>query len=192
VGKKSKYEFDENGTVISVSEDAEVEEVEYEFDEDGTVIGIKGETTKEEKVEENPTTVKEEVEVPAIEEPVKEETAPVSAVKNKKESSTFFTIFACIMTGVIVYLATLIGNDAAKVVDPETPSKDSNITSNVVSNTTSNVVSNTNGTSNITSNVVSNTTTTPAATSNTVSNTTAPVATSNTTAPVATSNAVAR
>ena len=86
----------------------------------------------------------------------------------KKTGSIFFTIFACLMTGVIVFLATNIGLKAAKTVDPEpkcpTSNKESNVTSNVESNTTSNVASNV--VSNTTSNVASNTT------SNVTSNTT--------------------
>ncbi len=77
----------------------------------------------------------------------------------KKKGNGLFTLFACVMTGVIVFLATNIGQKASKTVDPDTPKK-SEVTSNVESNNTSNVESNT--TSNVTSNVESN------ATSNTV------------------------
>ena len=65
----------------------------------------------------------------------------VKVVETKKKGNGLFTLFACIMTGVIVFLATNIGQKASKVVDPDTNSgsKESNITSNVESNTTSNV-----------------------------------------------------
>lgn len=88
--------------------------------------------------------------------------------ETKKTSSIFFTIFACLMTGVVVFLATNIGQKASKAVNPdtntqkceETSNKESNVTSNVDSNSNSNVVSNvtSNVTSNTTSNVTSNTT----------------------------------
>ncbi len=78
-------------------------------------------------------------------------------VETKKKGNGLFTLFACIMTGVIVFLATNVGQKASKVVDPDTNggSKESNVTSNVESNTTSNVESNV--TSNVTSNVVDTT-----------------------------------
>ena len=76
-------------------------------------------------------------------------------VETKKKGNGLFTLFACIMTGIIVFLATNIGQKASKTVDPDTPKKNE-VTSNVESNTTSNVESNV--TSNATSNVVSNTT----------------------------------
>ena len=74
-------------------------------------------------------------------------------VEPKKKGNVLFTLFACVMTGVIVFLATNIGQKASKTVDPDTPKK-SEVTSNVESNTTSNT------TSNVTSNVTSNTTVT--------------------------------
>ena len=87
---------------------------------------------------------------------------------SNKTNNIFFTIFACLMTGVIVFLATNIGQKASKTVDPETNTKkceetsniESNVTSNVDSNSNSNIISNvtSNVTSNITSNVTSNTT----------------------------------
>ena len=87
-------------------------------------------------------------------------------VETKKKGNGLFTLFACVMTGIIVFLATNIGQKASKTVDPDTPSKntssnvtsniESNITSNVESNVTSNVLSNSNVVSNTTSNVVSN------------------------------------
>ena len=88
----------------------------------------------------------------------------VKVEEPKKKGNGFFTVFACVMTGIIVFLATNLGDKASKVVDPETNSgttTTSNVESNVVSNVTSNAVSNTdsNVVSNVTSNVVSNTTT---------------------------------
>ena len=50
----------------------------------------------------------------------------------KKKGNGLFTLFACVMTGIIVFLATNLGYKASKVVDPDT----SNSTSNVESNTT--------------------------------------------------------
>ena len=79
-------------------------------------------------------------------------------VETKKKGNGLFTVFACVMTGVIVFLASNLGDKASKVVDPETNSGNtttSNVESNVASNVTSNDVSNT--VSNVTSNVVSNT-----------------------------------
>ena len=80
-------------------------------------------------------------------------------VETKKKGNGLFTVFACVMTGAIVFMATNLGEKASKVVDPDTnggntttSNVESNVTSNVESNVTSNVVSNT------TSNVVSNTT----------------------------------
>ena len=63
----------------------------------------------------------------------------------KKKGNGLFTLFACIMTGVIVFLAMNIGQKASKVVDPDVKSggKKSNVTSNVESNATSNATSNT-------------------------------------------------
>ena len=60
-------------------------------------------------------------------------------VETKKKGNGLFTLFACIMTGVIVFLATNIGQKASKTVDPDTPKKNE-VTSNVESNPTSNVV----------------------------------------------------
>ena len=80
---------------------------------------------------------------------VKEE---VKVEEPKKKGNGLFTLFACLMTGVIVFLATNIGQKASKTVDPDTPKKNE-VTSNVESNTTSNVESN------VTSNTTSNATT---------------------------------
>ena len=74
-------------------------------------------------------------------------------VETKKKGNGLFTLFACVMTGIIVFLATNIGQKASKTVDPDTPKKNE-VTSNVESNTTSNVESNV--TSNTTSNVTNN------------------------------------
>ena len=71
-------------------------------------------------------------------------------VETKKKGNGLFTLFACVMTGIIVFLATNIGQKASKTVDPDTPKKNE-VTSNVESNTTSNVESNV--TSNVDSNV---------------------------------------
>ena len=60
-------------------------------------------------------------------------------VETKKKGNGLFTLFACVMTGIIVFLATNIGQKASKTVDPDTPKKNE-VTSNVESNTTSNVV----------------------------------------------------
>ena len=92
-----------------------------------------------------------------MENEVKEE---VKVEEPKKKGNGFFTVFACVMTGIIVFLACNLGDKASKVVDPETNSGDTT-TSNVESNVASNAVSNTdsNVVSNVTSNVVSNTTT---------------------------------
>ena len=62
-------------------------------------------------------------------------------VETKKKGNGLFTLFACVMTGIIVFLATNLGDKAAKTVDPETNggSTTSNVASNVESNTTSNV-----------------------------------------------------
>ena len=102
---------------------------------------------------------------------VKEE---VKVVEPKKKGNGLFTLFACIMTGIIVFLASNIGQKASKVVDPDTKSgsKESNVTSNVESNTTSNIESNvtSNVDSNVTSNVVSNSNVTSNNPSNVVSN----------------------
>ena len=62
-------------------------------------------------------------------------------VEPKKKGNGLFTLFACVMTGIIVFLASNIGQKASKTVDPDTPKK-SEVTSNVESNTTSNVASN--------------------------------------------------
>ena len=71
---------------------------------------------------------------------VKEE---VKVEEPKKKRNGLFTLFACVMTGIIVFLATNIGQKASKVVNPETKgSKGSNVTSNIESNATSNVESN--------------------------------------------------
>ena len=70
-------------------------------------------------------------------------------VEPKKKSNGLFTLFACVMTGIIVFLATNIGQKASKTVDPDTPKKNE-VTSNVESNTTSNVESNVNSNSNST------------------------------------------
>ena len=59
-------------------------------------------------------------------------------VETKKKGNVLFTLFACIMTGVIVFLATNIVQKASKTVDPDTPKKNE-VTSNVESNTASNV-----------------------------------------------------
>ena len=85
-------------------------------------------------------------------------------VETKKKGNGLFTVFACVMTGIIVFLATNLGDKASKVVDPETNSGNTT-TSNVESNVASNAVSNTdsNVVSNVTSNVASNTTTSNAA-----------------------------
>jgi hypothetical protein len=69
---------------------------------------------------------------------VKEE---VKVEEPKKKRNGLFTLFACVMTGIIVFLATNIGQKASKTVDPDTPKKNE-VTSNVESNTTSNVASN--------------------------------------------------
>ena len=72
-------------------------------------------------------------------------------VETKKKGNALFTLFACVMTGVIVFLACNIGQKASKTVDPDTPKKN-DATSNVESNTTSNVESNV--TSNTTSTAI--------------------------------------
>ena len=75
-------------------------------------------------------------------------------VETKKKGNGLFTLFACVMTGIIVFLATNLGDKAAKTVDPDTNSGNtttSNVASNVESNVTSNVESN------VTSNTTSNT-----------------------------------
>ncbi len=96
----------------------------------------------------------------------------------KRKTNWGFTLFACIATGVIVFLAMNIGEKAGKIVAPETNGSSSNVTSNSDSNSNSNEVSNSNVTSNTTSNVTSDVTSN--ATSNPTSNVTSNV-TSNTT-----------
>lgn len=61
-------------------------------------------------------------------------------VVEKRKTNWLFTIFACIMTGVIVYLAIGLGDKASKIIDPDTGKSESKEekTSNVESN--SNVV----------------------------------------------------
>ena len=54
-----------------------------------------------------------------MENEVKEE---VKVAEPKKKGNGLFTVFACVMTGVIVFLATNLGDKASKVVDPETNS----------------------------------------------------------------------
>ena len=75
-------------------------------------------------------------------------------VECKKKGNGLFTLFACVMTGIIVFLATNLGYKASKVVEPDT-NGGSKTTSNVESNSnvTSNVESNSNVASNVTSNV---------------------------------------
>ena len=94
-------------------------------------------------------------------------------VETKKKGNGLFTVFACVMTGVIVFLASNLGDKASKVVDPETNSGNtttSNVASNVESNVASNVESNvaSNAVSNVTSNVESNVTSNTATTQVTV------------------------
>ena len=66
----------------------------------------------------------------------------VKVEEPKKKGNGLFTVFACVMTGVIVFLATNLGDKASKVVDPETNSGNT-VTSNVTSNVESNVVQST-------------------------------------------------
>ena len=79
----------------------------------------------------------------------------------KKKGNGLFTLFACIMTGIIVFLAINIGQKASKVVDPDTGSSKTKAVSNSNSNDASNKESNleSNTTSNVESNVTSNATT---------------------------------
>ena len=76
------------------------------------------------------------------------ENEEIKSTSSKKKTNIGFTLFACIMTGVIVFLATNLGQKAAKVVDPETKSTKSNTeekiesSSNVESTEASNVTSN--------------------------------------------------
>lgn len=79
-------------------------------------------------------------------------------VVQKCKTNWGFTLFACLATGIIVFLAMNLGEKASKVVDPDTNSKSSNITSNEDSNSNSSEVSNSNIDSNVDSNVTSNTT----------------------------------
>lgn len=83
-------------------------------------------------------------------------------VVQKRKTNWGFTLFACLATGIIVFLAMNLGEKASKVVDPGTNSKSSNITSNEDSNSNSNSNENSNVNSNVesNSNVTSNTTTT--------------------------------
>lgn len=53
---------------------------------------------------------------------------------NKKKSSLGFTLFACIMTAIIVFLATILGQKASKVVDPNTKGTNTNLEEKVESN----------------------------------------------------------
>lgn len=74
----------------------------------------------------------------------------------KKKRNWLFTLFACLATGIIVYLAINIGNNASKTVDPDVnkscdkvASEDSNkqtSNSNVETNSNENVDSNSNST----------------------------------------------
>lgn len=81
-------------------------------------------------------------------------------VVQKRKTNWGFTLFACLATGIIVFLAMNLGEKASKVVDPGTNSKSSNITSNEDSNSNSNSNENSNVNSNVesNSNVTSNTT----------------------------------
>lgn len=78
-----------------------------------------------------------------------------NVVVQKSKTNWGFTLFACLATGIIVFLAMNLGQKASKIVDPNTDSKSSNVTSNE-SNSNSNVVSNSNETSNVESNINSN------------------------------------
>lgn len=77
----------------------------------------------------------------------------------KRKTNWGFTLFACLATGIIVFLAMNLGEKAGKIVDPDTNDSSSNVTSNE-SNSNSNELSNSNSNidSNVTSNVNSNTT----------------------------------
>ncbi len=67
------------------------------------------------------------------------ENEEVKVQENKNKKSNFgFTLFACIMTAVIVFLATNLGQKASKVVDPDVSNSNkqeekSNVTSNLTS-----------------------------------------------------------
>lgn len=95
----------------------------------------------------------------------------------KRKTNWGFTLFACIATGVIVFLAMNLGEKAGKIVDPDTNGSSSNVTSNQDSNSNSNEVSNSNSNidSNVNSNVESNVTSNQP-TSNVTSNTTKTIA----------------
>lgn len=86
----------------------------------------------------------------------------------KRKTNWGFTLFACLATGIIVFLAMNLGEKAGKIVNPDTNDSSSNVTSNE-SNSNSNELSNSN--SNIDSNVTSN-----QPTSNTTSNVTPTIA----------------
>ena len=75
--------------------------------------------------------------------------------KNNKSVNWGFTLFACVATGIIVFLSMNLGEKASKIVNPDTGSvKTSNITSDENSN--SNIIGNETSNSNVTSNVASN------------------------------------
>lgn len=71
----------------------------------------------------------------------------------KRKTNWGFTLFACLATGIIVFLAMNLGEKAGKIVNPDTNDSSSNVTSNE-SNSNSNELSNSN--SNIDSNATSN------------------------------------
>ncbi len=90
----------------------------------------------------------------------------------KRKTNWVFTIFTCIATGIIVFLAMNLGDKAGKIIDPETNKTSSNVTSNSNSDeANSNEISNENSdvSSNISSNVTSNDTQTSNVTTNNVS-----------------------
>ncbi len=65
----------------------------------------------------------------------------------KKKRNWLFTLFACVATGVIVYLAINIGNNASKTVDPDVnKSCDKVSNSNIESNSNEIIDSNSNST----------------------------------------------
>lgn len=87
-----------------------------------------------------------------------EQNVEVKETQPKKKRNWLFTLFACIATGVIVFLAMNIGEDLGKTVDPKTDSsnnkkvaceekecdcKEENTTTETNSNTTTNSNSNT-------------------------------------------------
>ena len=76
----------------------------------------------------------------------KEEKVEVESKSKKKNIG--FTLFACLMTGVIVFLATNLGQKASKIVEPDTNSASNKVEEKVDSNNVEAQAENSNITSN--------------------------------------------